>query len=345
MVGATVRHLNLRSTGVARGPVDGSLTGERVRAGVVVEVAGLEVELDAADDARAEAVASLLRHARIRSGPADCRIVFGVEAPEVPDRAPDVMAEGQRRWDADGTAWFALDGGPAARVDASDLVVGGGGPGLATWFRNLCFQGLGHLFAARGRLLLHGAALLADDGAVLVLGDSGAGKSTLALAAARAGWGVLGDDAVVVGRASAAAGLEAVGVPRPPAFPHDVLPEGGLEDGHEVPDDPRRRVEAPAGSLTGGAHPIRELVVARGADPRGPGVDPLTGREALDAVLRAATAFADPSARPLAFAFAGELARLPRCALRRGSDPTRAVAEIGALLDVLPGRATWSGTA
>lgn len=42
--------------------------------------------------------------------------------------------------------------------------------------------------------MIHGAAVVVDDQAVLLIGPSGAGKSTLALAALKAGLSILGDD-------------------------------------------------------------------------------------------------------------------------------------------------------
>lgn len=42
--------------------------------------------------------------------------------------------------------------------------------------------------------MIHGAAVMVDDQAVLLIGPSGAGKSTLALAALKAGLSILGDD-------------------------------------------------------------------------------------------------------------------------------------------------------
>jgi hypothetical protein len=51
----------------------------------------------------------------------------------------------------------------------------------------------------QGRYFVHAAGVVDPSGRAFVLtGDSGAGKSTLAYALARAGWGVLGDDGVVL---------------------------------------------------------------------------------------------------------------------------------------------------
>ena len=54
-----------------------------------------------------------------------------------------------------------------------------------------------------GRYHVHAAGVVAPDGrAWLLTGDSGCGKSTLTYALARRGWPVLGDDGVVLERAS-----------------------------------------------------------------------------------------------------------------------------------------------
>ena len=52
--------------------------------------------------------------------------------------------------------------------------------------------------AARGRAAVHGSAVSAAGGAVLLLGPSGSGKSTTALACVEAGFGYLGDDLCAV---------------------------------------------------------------------------------------------------------------------------------------------------
>ena len=52
---------------------------------------------------------------------------------------------------------------------------------------------------ARGRYLVHAAAVVdPDGGAWLLAGDSGSGKSTLAWVLVRQGWSLLGDDGVVI---------------------------------------------------------------------------------------------------------------------------------------------------
>ena len=71
---------------------------------------------------------------------------------------------------------------------------------LPYWTRSSPFRTLFHwLMLARGKQLLHAAAVSTAEGAALIVGRGGVGKSTTALACLDAGLGYLGDDYVVVG--------------------------------------------------------------------------------------------------------------------------------------------------
>ncbi len=61
-------------------------------------------------------------------------------------------------------------------------------------------QVLPRVLAWRGRIVLHAGCVASAAEAIAFLGESGAGKSTLCAAFARAGWSLLGDDALVVAR-------------------------------------------------------------------------------------------------------------------------------------------------
>ena len=63
------------------------------------------------------------------------------------------------------------------------------------------------LACARYEIALHAAALVRDDEAVLLVGSPGAGKTTLAIALAKAGYGVLADDVVLLGKAGLVTGV------------------------------------------------------------------------------------------------------------------------------------------
>lgn len=54
------------------------------------------------------------------------------------------------------------------------------------------------ILAHRGELVLHAAAVLGPNGAILFVGESGRGKSTLAASLHQRGFALLGDDAIVI---------------------------------------------------------------------------------------------------------------------------------------------------
>lgn len=72
----------------------------------------------------------------------------------------------------------------------------------ATLEHLLIDQVLPRVLAFRGRIVLHAGCVASAEGAIAFLGESGAGKSTLCAAFARAGWALLGDDALVVAPAA-----------------------------------------------------------------------------------------------------------------------------------------------
>jgi hypothetical protein len=305
------------------GPViaPGEIRADDVRARVVVDVGGVSVALRAADSVRAAAVASLFRHARPSTGPAEAEVEFRVEPVAVPVGPPATDAPDVRLW-SPGPDHRVLRtrAGLTASVTPRTLVVGGDAPELGREFRFAALLGLTYLMARHDRHLLHGASIVLDAGALLIVGGTGTGKSTLAYAAHGAGLAVVADDAVLARRT--VTGVVVRGVPRPVAVAADV---GGALAGRPVPEDPRRRRELPPGSLDPGEHRVVALAVATGADPRGPGLDPITGPAALRAVLASSVSLADPEVRPALLALAGDLARLPRWWLRRGADPASAV--------------------
>lgn len=307
-----------------------------VRRGVVIDVAGLGVAVHADDATRAEAVASLFRHAPSRAGAPDCAVRVVSTPIEVPDTEPDVTSAELEQWRtaADGTVWLRTPGGLCARSTPTELVVGGPDDHPVRVYRFVILVGLARLLADHGRHLLHGAAFLIDGRAVVVLGSTGVGKSTLAYAAHRAGHGVLSDDAVVVRRDGDA--VRVSGLARPISVAADVAPD--LAGGRPVPDDLRDRIELPPGTLAAGTHTARALVVLEGPDPAGASLTPLPGTEALHAVIRVDPTLADAQHRPRLFAIAGALGRLPTWRARRGTDAASAVADADALVRLIAAR-------
>ncbi len=103
-----------------------------------------------------------------------------------------------------------------------------------------------------GSVPIHGAAIAASVGNIVLAGVSGSGKSTLAAAAALAGWGYIADEVAAVDPTTLEvspyhrpiglrrAGAEALGLPFPPerTVPGDAI---------DWPVDPERR--SPGGAV------------------------------------------------------------------------------------------------
>jgi hypothetical protein len=108
------------------------------------------------------------------------------------------------------------------------------------WTRGSPLRTLLHwAMEARGRQLVHAAAVGTDEGALLITGRGGVGKSTTALACLEAGMQFLGDDYVIVGlepqprvyRLYGSAKLTAAQLERFPGLAGLVGPGDFLEDG------------------------------------------------------------------------------------------------------------------
>ncbi len=120
-------------------------------------------------------------------------------------------------WGARGRQ-LLVDGRLGIRIDTPRRLVIcrlGGSGGLLAGTAGIAV--IDAILESEGQHLVH-AALLAlppalGEGAVLLLGDSGAGKSSTALALARGGWALAGDDAAVL-LADAEGGVAAWGFPR-----------------------------------------------------------------------------------------------------------------------------------
>jgi len=304
-----------------------------VRTGTVIDVAGLALAVHADDDARAEAIASLFRHATIVDTPPDCTLRVVATPIELPATDPDVETAELAQWrtTADDTLWLRAAGDLRARGTPTELVVGGPGDFPTRTYRFVVLVGLARLLADHGRHLLHGAAFLIDGRAVVVLGNTGMGKSTLAYAAHRAGLGVIADDAVIVHLDDGT--VRIAGRARPISVAADVAP--ALAGARPVPDDLRARVELPADTLVGGTHPAAALVVLEGPDPGGAALAPIAGVEVLHAVIRVDPTLADAQHRPRLFAIAGALGRLPTWRAHRGTDPARALDDARALVTLI----------
>jgi hypothetical protein len=139
----------------------------------------------------------------------------------------------------------------------------------------------GLLLAARGRVLLHGAAIRRPDGGVVLLaGDTHCGKSTTALTIARApGWAWLSDDQVVLAPLSSSA-VEVLAWARLPHL------DAGYHQGESTGE---RRDASPEllGSLpwtARGALAATVLPQVRAAQPSG--TRPASAGSAMEALVR-----------------------------------------------------------
>ena len=315
------------------GVPSGAVEADDVLAGKVIELSGIPMLLSASDHARAEAVASLFRHARVTTAAPRCTLVFADDELGLPETPPTVTVADARLWHAESaTLWIQSDEGLVARCDDRAIAICGDAPTPAREFRFVCLIALTHLLARHGFHLLHGAAMVVAERTLLVLGGTGTGKSTLAFAAHTRGWPVLADDAVIVRHADGV--VHVSGLPRPISVGADVVVDA-VGGGRPVPDDLRARTELPPGTLVATTNPVATVVVMAGTDDRGSGIDAMRGPDVLRAVLQASTSLADSTVRPELFALAGALARLPAWSVRNRKDPSRALDDATSRLDDL----------
>lgn len=119
-----------------------------------------------------------------------------VQAADVPDRLPDVAAQGSTWWlardrlllDIPAVIRLLLTGGSLVEYRLADGVTAADAAVFVTG------TALGLALHQRGRMVLHASAVQVGEGAVLFCGPSGAGKSTLAAALATAGYALVCDD-------------------------------------------------------------------------------------------------------------------------------------------------------
>jgi hypothetical protein len=261
------------------------------------------------------------------SGTPRCTIRVGPGAPRLPEREADASFPERRVWASDDTVWLQDASGVTARVGPGEAWLGFEGlerEVAIAGIRQAFLAAAGHVLAFDDRFLVHAGAVSVGDRTVLVLGDSGSGKSTLGLAAHQAGWSVLSDDLVIL-RRTCAGEIEAAGVPRPPMVPTDLGAELGPE-ARDMPHDPRRRAELPAGMLVGGFHRVEAVVVCGHAD--GPDVETsvVSGADILFLLVGSFPPAAHPGHVRRAHPLFTAVARLPRVRLAHGSEPSRRLA-------------------
>lgn len=284
----------------------------------VVNVAGVPIAFEASDDERD---ASL--HASLEifdPTPDDPVAMLAVDA--TPGVAPARPARseliGIKFWDEpDGIVVSAPPGLVITVVDDRAHVHL---PDLAAlpFFEGCVYLPLTWLLARHGRFVLHGAAIVRDGRALLLLGHSGAGKSTLAISALEAGWQALADDVVIVHPDGD--GLRIHGIHRVPAVPTEI--GGQLAESALRLDDPRNRATLPRTVLTGGGHRLAGVVLITHADAADGSLQPATGHRVLPLLLQSFAGSIDPRLRTAFFETARALSRLPVWELGHAADPT-----------------------
>jgi hypothetical protein len=173
------------------------------------------------------------------------------------------------------------------------------------------------LLARHNRFVLHGAGIVRDGRALLLLGQSGAGKSTLAVAALEAGWQALADDVVIVD--ASRDGFRIHGVHRTPAVPTEI--GGPLAASARRLDDPRDRAALSRDVLTSGGYPLAGVVLITHADATEGSLREAGGHQALPMLLQSFAGSIDPKLRTAYFARAAAMSRLPVWQLGHAADP------------------------
>jgi len=303
-----------------------AVTPASICAGQVIDLAGVRTRVWAADRARAEAMASMLRAALPVAGPPTLEVRFEDGGPPAIPWSGDAPYEIWR----DGRGVVAVRGGDGLVACATPdrIVVTGDAPELGVAFRLVFSSALAHVLAARDRFVLHAATIGVDDGCVLVLGPTGTGKSTVALCALRCGWPVLGDDLVVL--ESRDDHILATALPRPIAAPRDLVDDVRAVP---VPGDARDRLELPRDAITPGTRPVLGLIVAAHGDSPQSTVRELPAFAVPPIALASCLGAESAESRRTRFPLAMALGRLPTVELSHGTRADTRLADGVALLE------------
>lgn len=284
----------------------------------VVDIAGVPVALRASDDERDPSLHAGLEGFEPTREEAVATISVDATPAVPPTRPARSELLGIRFWDEpDGIVVSAPPGlvitveGPRAHVHLPDLAA-------LPFFEGCVYLPLTWLLARNDRFVLHGAAIVRDGRALLLLGHSGAGKSTLAISALEAGWQALADDVVIVHPDRD--GLCIHGIHRVPAVPTEI--GGPLAESARRLDDPRDRAELPRAVLTGGGHRLAGVVLITHADAADGSMRPASGHQVLPLLLQSFAGSIDRRLRAAFFETARALSRLPVWELGHAADPT-----------------------
>lgn len=208
----------------------------------------------------------------------------------VPNGVPPLFRHGSVQAFQEGDVLWLVADGCALRIDRRATQAEG-------WVRpcwphggvvsEVVYLALLELLRRRGLYHVHAACVVSEGGAVLLPADGRAGKTALTLAALRAGWRIVGDDAVWLRETSS--GVEALGWPEPLHVDRSLARQLGLEGLLGAPASGGRwELDAEKvlpGAHAGSARPVAVVFpVIAGAETSG--LMPLGRAEALARVLR-----------------------------------------------------------
>lgn len=167
----------------------------------------------------------------------------------------------------------------------------------AIWEHTLYAWAVPLLLASSGRLVLHGAAIETESGALLVVGESTRGKTSFAAEAVRRGYRLLGEDGIAI-RIDLHTGF-------PIAYPGCL----GVRLRHGPDGKPRRKVTTPLPERSRCAQPVRLGAVIALAPRTIEGAEPVVAGAALAMAALRANCFAMPEALPALYPTIASIAR------------------------------------
>ena len=299
-------------------------------------VAGSALRLEAATSAHFRDLRDALGEATPAEGPAEFVLRSEPGGVPMPERRPDRVVQHVRYWNEGDHQILAPGPGLTALVSPGCAVLDPG-TGRVRAIHGLLLPVLTVLFAQRGACLVHGAAFLAGDGAVLVLGGSGQGKSTLVTAALSLGLDVLSDDLLVLRLLGETVSVS--GVPIPLALPADQAHHPAV--GCAIDGDPRDRREPAAKTvLASGRYPLQAVLLVEHSEQAHGHFRVAEGRAVLGRLLTSTLDGLSTGTARQVFPYAAAVSQVPGWHLGHAADPAVRVAGAAARInEVRAGRA------
>lgn len=247
----------------------------------------------------------------------DVVIELGGDVRAVTDRPADSQDGPVRTWWAADSLHAVHESSAATDATDTHIVIGRPDDDAARWRsdRQLLFTALSWWFARRGAVVLHAAAIVVEDVALVIAGPTGAGKSTCVAAAIEQGWGVLSDDLVVI---KASDRVRAFGVPKRVAL--DAEQSARLaQQSTPLADDQRMRRTLPV-SFVRSWYEVGALVAVGHHAGEGDSYA-LAHRDAVATIMASWPESVHPEAVARGLPHIAALAGLPAFSLLHGDDP------------------------